>query len=83
MLLGDVRRKLCKFTEALVCYEYGLELEPLDVLALKGKADVCLAFAYQYFSIGIPCSLIFMCFNLTEFVFITYLEIDNGFLVRL
>jgi tetratricopeptide (TPR) repeat protein len=89
-LLGDARRKLCKFTAASECYECALGLEPLDVLALKGKADVCLAFAYQYFSIGrsytltrINSYLLSSRLFLAESIFITYLGMENRFLTSM
>lgn len=43
---------MCKLLESLTCYDAVLELNSTDIIALKGKADVNLALAYQFYSLG-------------------------------
>ena len=50
--IGDARQKLCRLLESLVCYDAVLELNSTDIIALKGLADVNLALAYQFYSLG-------------------------------
>lgn len=52
MITGDARQKLCKLLESLTCYDAVLELNSTDIIALKGQADVNLALAYQFYSLG-------------------------------
>lgn len=51
-IAGDARQKLCRLEESLECYNRTLDLDSRDVLALKGRADINLAKAYQYYSLG-------------------------------
>lgn len=43
---------MCKLLDSLTCYDAVLELNSTDIIALKGKADVNLALAYQFYSLG-------------------------------
>ena len=51
-MTGDARQKLCRLLESLTCYDAVLELNSTDIIALKGQADVNLALAYQFYSLG-------------------------------